>query len=97
MTKQGTMMVIEYYNTMKSFLLELDYYQDFKMQCSDDVVVLKKIYGKVEYLWISCKTQHRVWSNVNPNTWKWIPTLTQWGILIDKGWRRKKNYDAWCL
>jgi hypothetical protein len=42
MTKQGTMMVIEYYNTMKSFLLELDYYQDFKMQCSDDVVVLKK-------------------------------------------------------
>jgi hypothetical protein len=50
MTKQGTMMVIEYYNTMKSFLLELDYYQDFKMQCSDDVVVLKKIYGKVEYL-----------------------------------------------
>jgi hypothetical protein len=50
MTKQGTMMVIEYYNTMKSFLLELDYYQDFKMQCSDDVVVLKKIYGKVKYL-----------------------------------------------
>jgi hypothetical protein len=50
MTKQGTMMVIEYYNTMKSFLLELDYYQDFKMQYSDDVVVLKKIYGKVEYL-----------------------------------------------
>jgi hypothetical protein len=50
MTKQGTMMVIEYYNTMKSFLLELDYYQDFKMQYSDDVVVLKKICGKVEYL-----------------------------------------------
>lgn len=50
MTKQDTMMVIEYYNTMKSFLLELDYYQDFKMQCSDDVVVLKKIYGKVKYL-----------------------------------------------
>jgi hypothetical protein len=42
MTKQDTMMVIEYYNTMKSFSLELDYYQDFKMQCSDDVVVLKK-------------------------------------------------------
>ena len=42
MTKQDTMMVIEYYNTMKSFLLELDYYQDFKMQYSDDVVVLKK-------------------------------------------------------
>ena len=50
MTKQGTMMVIEYYNTMKSFLLELDYYQDFKMQCSDDAVVLKKICEKVEYL-----------------------------------------------
>ena len=29
MTKQGNMMVIEYYNTMKSFWLELDYYQDF--------------------------------------------------------------------
>ncbi|KAG6775743.1 hypothetical protein POTOM_019236 [Populus tomentosa] len=42
MTKQGNMMVIEYYNTMKSFWLELDYYQDFKMQCSDDAVILKK-------------------------------------------------------
>jgi hypothetical protein len=42
MNKQGNMMVIEYYNTMKSFWLELDYYQDFKMQCSDDVVILKK-------------------------------------------------------
>jgi len=34
-------MVIEYYNTMKSFWLELDYYRDFKMQCSDDAVILK--------------------------------------------------------
>ena len=33
MNKQGTMIVTEYYNTMKSFWLELDYYQDFKMQC----------------------------------------------------------------
>jgi hypothetical protein len=41
MTKQGNMMVIEYYNTMKSFWLELDYYQDFKMQCNDDAVILK--------------------------------------------------------
>ena len=41
MTKQGNMMVIEYYNTMKSFLLELNYYRDFKMQCSDDAVILK--------------------------------------------------------
>jgi len=40
-TKQGNMMVIEYYNTMKSFWLELDYYQDFKMQCNDDAVILK--------------------------------------------------------
>jgi hypothetical protein len=29
MTKQGIMMVI----TVKRFWLELDYYQDFKMQC----------------------------------------------------------------
>ncbi|KAG6735946.1 hypothetical protein POTOM_061371 [Populus tomentosa] len=41
MTKQGNTMVIEYYNTMKSFWLELDYYQDFKMQCSDDAMILK--------------------------------------------------------
>jgi hypothetical protein len=41
MTKQGNMMVIEYYNIMKSFWLELDYYQDFKMQCSEDAVILK--------------------------------------------------------
>ena len=40
-------MVIEYYNTMKSFWLELNYYQDFKMQCSDDVVILKK-YMEIE-------------------------------------------------
>ena len=47
MTKQGNMMVIEYYNTMKRFQLELDYYQDFKIQCSDDVVILKK-YVEIE-------------------------------------------------
>jgi uncharacterized Zn finger protein len=47
MNKQGNMMVIEYYNTMKSLWLELDYYQDFKMQCSDDVVILKK-YMEIE-------------------------------------------------
>ena len=41
MTKQDIMMVIEYYNIMKSFWLELDYYQDFKIQCNDDAVNLK--------------------------------------------------------
>ncbi|KAG5233092.1 BRD4-interacting chromatin-remodeling complex-associated protein [Salix suchowensis] len=41
MTKQGNMMVIEYYYIMKSFWLELDYYQDFKMKCSDDAIILK--------------------------------------------------------
>ena len=41
MTKQGTMMVIDYYNTMKGFWLELDYYQDFKIQCSEDALILK--------------------------------------------------------
>ena len=46
MTKQGNMMVIEYYNIMKSFQLELDYYQDFKMKCSDDAIILKKICGE---------------------------------------------------
>ena len=40
MTKQDNMIVLEYYNTMKSFQLELDYYQDFKMKCND-VVILK--------------------------------------------------------
>ena len=40
-TKQGNMLVIEYYNIMKSFWLELDYYQDFKMKCSDDATILK--------------------------------------------------------
>jgi len=35
------MMVIEYYNTMKGFWLELDYYQDFKMQCSEYAIILK--------------------------------------------------------
>ncbi|KAG6741741.1 hypothetical protein POTOM_055019 [Populus tomentosa] len=41
MTKQGAMMVIDYYNTMKGFWLELDYYQDFKMHCSEDALILK--------------------------------------------------------
>jgi len=46
MTKHGIIMVIEYYNTMKSSWLELDYYQDFKMQCNDDAVVLKNYVKK---------------------------------------------------
>ena len=41
-TKQGNLSVIEYYNLMKGFWLELDYYQDFKMKCSEDAVTLKQ-------------------------------------------------------
>jgi hypothetical protein len=40
-TKQCTMMVIEYYNTIRGFWLELNYYQDFKMQCSEYAIILK--------------------------------------------------------
>lgn len=34
--------VIEYYNLMKGFWLELDYYQDFKMKFSEDAAILKQ-------------------------------------------------------
>ena len=41
-TKQGNLSVIEYYNLIKGFWLELDYYQDFKMKCSEDAVTFKQ-------------------------------------------------------
>lgn len=41
-TKQGNLSVIEYYNLMKGFWLELDYYHDFKMKYSEDAAILKQ-------------------------------------------------------
>ena len=40
-TRQGTSTIIEYYNKMKGMWLELDHYQDIKMECSNDIVKLK--------------------------------------------------------
>jgi len=35
-TKQGTLLVTEYYNLMKGYWLEMDHYQGIKMKCNDD-------------------------------------------------------------
>ena len=43
--KQGNPLVIEYYNTMNSFCLEFDYYQDIKkkkIKCNEDAIMLQK-------------------------------------------------------
>ena len=41
-TKQGTLSITEYYNVMKGLWLELDYYQNFQMKCSEDAAMLLK-------------------------------------------------------
>ena len=41
-TKQGTLSITEYYNVMKRLWLELDYYKNFQMKCSEDVAMLLK-------------------------------------------------------
>lgn len=41
-TKQGNLSAIEYYTTLKNLWLELDYYHNIKMMCSEDVVMLQK-------------------------------------------------------
>ena len=41
-TKQGTLSITEYYNVMKGLWLELDYYKNFQMKCSEDVAMLLK-------------------------------------------------------
>ena len=40
--EQGTLFIIEYYNILKTLWLELDYYQNFKMKCSEDATMLLK-------------------------------------------------------
>ena len=58
-TKQGTHLDT-YYNLMKSFWLELDHYQNIKMKCSDDAVMLKSFCRKGKNLQISFKSKCRV-------------------------------------
>ena len=41
-TKEGTFLVIKYYNIMEGLWLELDYYQNFKIECSKDATMLQK-------------------------------------------------------
>lgn len=41
-TKQGTMSVTEYYNALNILWLELDYYHNIKMKCSEDADSLFK-------------------------------------------------------
>lgn len=40
--KQGNLSAIEYYTNLKNLWLELDYYHNIKMMCSEDVVMLQK-------------------------------------------------------
>ena len=44
--KKGALFVIDYYNTLKSLWLELDYYQNFKMKCGEDATMLHKFVGR---------------------------------------------------
>ena len=41
-TKQGTLSIIEYDKYEKKLRLELDYYQDIKIKCSEDAIMLQK-------------------------------------------------------
>ena len=41
--KQDTLSITECYNVMKGLWLELDYYQNFKMKCSENVAMLLKL------------------------------------------------------
>lgn len=61
--KQGNPLVIEYYNTMNSFCLEFDYYQDIKknkIKCNEDAIMLQKFVKRekiFEFLWgLNAKT-----------------------------------------
>uniref|UniRef100_A0A6N2M428 Retrotransposon gag domain-containing protein n=1 Tax=Salix viminalis TaxID=40686 RepID=A0A6N2M428_SALVM len=49
-TKQGNMLVIKYYNIMKSLWLQLDYYQDFQKKCNDDATILKNYVEGKDFL-----------------------------------------------
>ena len=51
--KQGSLTITEYYNKMNGYWLELDYYQDIKMKCSEDTTTITAIFERdrvVEFL-----------------------------------------------
>ena len=52
-TKQGSMSMINYYNKMNCFWLQLDHYEDIEMVCSEDAIILTSMlerYRIVEFL-----------------------------------------------
>ena len=45
-TKQGASSIVEYYNKMKGIWLELDHYQNIKMECGEDAATLHLIFER---------------------------------------------------
>ena len=45
-TRQGSLAVIEYYNKMNGYWLELNHYQDIRMKCSEDAATLTAIFER---------------------------------------------------
>lgn len=41
-TKRGILSVTDYYNKMKNLWIEVGYYQNFKMKCSEDAAMMLK-------------------------------------------------------
>lgn len=48
------MSVKKYHRIKKGIGLELDYYQNFKMKCSEDVATMQKVHWKIENFLVSC-------------------------------------------
>jgi len=45
-TKQGASLITKYYNKMNGFWLELDHYQNIKMECGKDAATLHSIFER---------------------------------------------------
>ena len=89
-TKEGTFLVVKYYNIMEGLWLELDYYQNFKIECSKDATMLQKFVERemiFEFLiWLNVEFD-QVWVSVLGK--ESSPILNEVFSIIwaEKGWR----------
>ena len=93
-TKQGTFLVIKYYNIMEGLWLELDYYQNFEMECSKDATMLQKFVEREMIFWISYRTQCGVWSSLSVSSGKGVFAYSKWSVLHNLSRERLKNCCA---
>lgn len=74
---------------MKNLWIELDYYQNSKMKCIEDVVMILKFWRRTG-IWVLGRLENWIWSSACTYIWiRSLPTRSEFfSIVWSEGWRR---------